>query len=191
MDTLYYSNFCKHSQQVLQFLVKGNLTDQLNFICIDKRVVDPKDRQTYIVMENGKRTPMPPNIQRVPTLLITREKYRPVLGEDIIKYFHPAVEKKMQSIPNYQGEPVGIGDSFTFSGSSGVLSEPYTLYNLTPDELSAKGEGARRPMYHYVSANYGALTIPTPPETYQPDKIGGNITVDKLQQQRMDDVRGK
>ena len=37
MDTLYYSNYCKHSQRVLHFIVKGNLTEKLNFLCIDKR----------------------------------------------------------------------------------------------------------------------------------------------------------
>ena len=48
MDILYYSNYCKHSQRVVQTLVKGNLTDKISFICIDKRSRDPKTNQIFI-----------------------------------------------------------------------------------------------------------------------------------------------
>ena len=64
----------------------------------------------------------------------------------------------------------------------------YTNYNLTPQELSAKGNGGRRSMYNYVSANEEIISINTPPDTYQPDKIGNDITVDSLQQQRFDEI---
>ena len=190
MDTLYYSNHCKHCQHILQFLVKGNLSNQLNFICIDKRVKDPKNNQTYIVLENGSKVVMPPNIQRVPSLLLTKQNYRILLGEEILKHFHPAIEKQMQKIPNYQGEPVGVGDGL-MSSSRGmnIVSEPFTYYNLTPDELSAKGTGNRRQMFNYVSADHDILTIPTPPDTYQPDKVGGSVTLDTLQQKRIDDIQ--
>ena len=190
MDTLYYSNHCKHSQHVLQFLVKGNLANQLNFICIDKRVKDPNNNQTYIVLENGSKVLMPPNIQSVPSLLLAKQNYRILLGEDILKHFHPAIEKQMQKIPNYQGEPVGVGDGLmTSSRGSHIVSEPFTYYNLTPDELSAKGTGSRRQMFNYVSADHDILTIPTPPDTYQPDKVDGSVTLDKLQQKRIDDIQ--
>ena len=70
MDILYYSNHCKHSQKILQFLVKGNMTDKLNFICIDKRVRDAQNNQTYILLENGKRVSLPPNVHSVPALFM-------------------------------------------------------------------------------------------------------------------------
>ena len=60
MDTLYYSNYCKHSQRVLHFVVKGNLTEKINFLCIDKREKDVNNNQIYIVLENGKKVIMPP-----------------------------------------------------------------------------------------------------------------------------------
>ena len=63
------------------------------------------------------------------------------------------------------------------------------MFNLTPEELSAKGNGGRRQMYNYVSANDDILSINTPPDTYQPDKIDNDITVDNLQQKRMDDIQ--
>ena len=34
MDILYYSNFCKHSQKVLQTLAKTSVVDKISFICI-------------------------------------------------------------------------------------------------------------------------------------------------------------
>ena len=86
MDILYYSNHCKHSQKVLQFLVKGNMADKLNFICIDKRVRDAQNNQMYIVLENGKRVTMPPNLHSVPALLQVKQNYSIILGDDIIKY---------------------------------------------------------------------------------------------------------
>ena len=70
MDTLYYSNYCKHSQRVLQYLVKANLTSKISFICIDKRQRDANNNQLYIILENGQRVVMPPNVHSVPALLL-------------------------------------------------------------------------------------------------------------------------
>ena len=58
------------------------------------------------------------------------------------------------------------------------------MYNMTPEELSAKGKGGMRQMYNYVSANQDTLFIQTPPDTYRPDKISNSVTIDTLQQQR-------
>lgn len=186
MDTLYYSNYCKHSQRVLHFIVKGNLTEKINFLCIDKREKDINNNQTYIVLENGKKVIMPPNIQSVPALLLVKNGYRVLLGDDIIQHFQSAAnletKKKMM---NQHIEPVGTSLN---SGYMNVSSEQYSNYNLTPDELSAKGNGGRRQLYNYVSANEEIISIQTPPDTYQADKIDQDVTIDKIQQQRMDDV---
>ena len=186
MDTLYYSNYCKHSQRVLHFIVKGNLTEKLNFLCIDKREKDVNNNQIYIILEDGKKVIMPPNIQSVPALLLVKHGYRVLLGDDIIQHFQSAAnletKKKMM---NQQIEPIGTSLGSNYMN---VSSEQYTFYNLTPDELSAKGNGGRRQLYNYVSANEEIISIQTPPDTYQADKIDQDVTVDKLQQQRMDDI---
>ena len=70
MDILYYSNYCKHSQSVIQTLVKSNLTDKISFICIDKRKRDETSGNIVIILENGDRVMMPPNIHSVPSLLL-------------------------------------------------------------------------------------------------------------------------
>ena len=58
---------------------------------------------------------------------------------------------------------------------------------MDDDELSAKGSGGTRQMHSYADINYNTK-IETPEEDYSPDKIDGNITVDKLQEQRMNEV---
>lgn len=191
MDTLYYSNYCKHSQRVLQFLVKGNLAEKLNFLCIDNREKDRSNNQVYIVLENGKKVIMPPNIQSVPSLLLVREGYRVILGDDIIQHYQiDANRETKKKISNQIHEPIGT-ELFLSNGGMNIRSEQYTAFNLTPDELSAKGTSNRRNLYNYVSVNDDIISIQTPPDTYQPDKVDSGITVDTLQQKRMDEIESK
>jgi len=187
MDILYYSNFCKHSQNVIQNLVKGNLTDKLNFVCIDKRSKDPKTNMVHIHLENGSKIAMPPNLYSVPALLLVNQKFQFIYGDDIIKHFHKDIVSKNNTATKNNGEPLGyyLGG---FSPGSNIISEKYTAYNLTPDELSAKGTGRNRELYNYVSVNNDSAFINTPADSYRPDKVDGGLTVDQLQQKRMDDI---
>jgi len=191
MDILYYSNYCKHSQSVLQFLVKGNMTDKLNFICIDKRVRDAQNNQTYIILENGKRVSMPPNVHSVPALLQVKKNYNVILGEDIIKYLNPRVQEQNQNATSSNGEPMAFQLIPSNMGMN-IISEQYTLYNMSSDELSAKGKGGMRQMYNYMPASHdNTNSIPTPPDTYKPDKVASNVTIDTLEQKRQKDVNYK
>ena len=191
MDTLYYSNNCKHSQRVLQFLVKGNLAEKINFLCIDKRRRDPNNNQMYIILENGQRVVMPPNVNSVPALLLVKHSYRVILGDDIIQHFQTAAS--VETKKRIMREPIDpVGSSIMLStGGMNIVSEPYTMYNLTPDELSAKGSSGRRQMYNYVSANDEIISINTPPDAYQPDKISQSVTIDTLQQKRIDEIQSQ
>lgn len=184
MDILYYSNYCKHSQKVIQTLVKGNVADKISFLCIDKRIKDPRTNQIYIVNENGKNIILPPNIHSVPSLLITDQKYRVVLGDDILKHYHPKMKMKNDVANPHLGEPSGFG----LHQFGNFNSEQYTNYNMNPDELSAKGNSKNRQLYNYVSTNDDILLIPTPPDNYQPDKVSGSVTLDALQQKRLDEI---
>ena len=191
MDTLYYSNYCKHSQRVLQFLVKGNLAEKMNFLCIDNREKHPSNNQIYIVLENGKKVIMPPNIQSVPSLLLVRQGYRVILGDDIIHHYQiDANRETKKKIANQIHEPIGTGLIMS-TGGMNIISEPYTAFDLTPEELSAKGTGMRRNLHNYVSVNDDIISIQTPPDTYHPDKVDSAITVDTLQQKRMDEIEAK
>uniref|UniRef100_A0A6C0JIZ2 Thioredoxin domain-containing protein n=1 Tax=viral metagenome TaxID=1070528 RepID=A0A6C0JIZ2_9ZZZZ len=184
MDILYYSNYCKHCQKLVQTLVKGNMSDKISFICIDKRTRDPKNGQQYIVLENGSKVIMPPNIHSVPSLLLIKQSYRVLLGDEIMKHFHPQLKQLSEKATNFQGEPA----SFSLANFGTIVSEQYTNYNMSPEELSAKGKGANRPLFNYVSAADDIHLINTPPDTYRPDKLSQNVTIDTLQQQRLDEI---
>jgi hypothetical protein len=61
--------------------------------------------------------------------------------------------------------------------------------DLTPDELSAKGNGGLKQMHHFSLLNQND-SIQTPPEDYQPDKIG-QVDMGKLEMQRAQDIKLK
>ena len=187
MDILYYSNYCKHSQSIIQTLVKSNLTDKISFVCIDKRSRDPSNGQTYITLENGGKVIMPPNVHSVPSLLIIKEQYRVLMGDDIIKHLHPQIKNTMSANmqPNIEQSGYFLAAS---NGGTNIMSEKFTSYDMTPDELSAKGNGEARPLYNYISVQNDMNLINTPPDDYKPDKVSNDVTLDTLQQKRMDDI---
>jgi hypothetical protein len=187
MDILYYSNYCKHSQKIIQTLVKANMADKISFICIDKRTRDNKSNQIFITLENGSKVILPPNVQSVPSLLLVKHGYKLIIGDDIIKHYHDTFKEVSSSKKLPAGEPSAfyLGKP---SGGTNIVSEQYTMYNLTPDELSAKGNSSNRQLYNYVSVNDNIQFINTPEETYQADKVSSSVTVDKLQQSRLDEM---
>lgn len=187
MDVIYYSNYCKHSQKLLQYLVKHGFNQSINCLCIDKRAKDPNTGQTYLVLDRGTKVLFPPNIDSVPALLLVTDKYRVLLGEDIYRHFNPISEKQNNLATGNNGEPAGFLLSNMSSGGLNVVSEQYTYYNMTPDELSSKGRGGRRQMHNYVPATLDTYQIATPEETYKADKIG-EVSMDSLQQKRNQEV---
>jgi hypothetical protein len=186
MDILYYSNYCKHSQKILQFFVKNNITDQISFICIDNRKQDPSTGQIYIILENGTQISLPPNVHSVPSLLLVKESYSVIMGDAIMSRFQTTLQNKNNHATEGNGEPMGVSLDSVSIGT--VVSEQYTLYSATPQELSTKG--TNRTLYNYVSANENGIAIPTPPDTYRPDKVSQNVTIDTLQQKRNEDIGG-
>jgi len=189
MDILYYSNYCKHSKKVLDFIVKSGLAEKLSCISVDKRSRNPRTNQLVITLEDGQQTALPPNIQSVPALLLVSKGYKLVMGTDIIRHFEPQVKAKLASAEFGNGEPLGVPiHSVSGSGGSNIVSEQFTPYDMSPEELSAKGNGGRRQMYNYVPVETDVLTIPTPPDTYRPDKISNGITIEALQEKRNADV---
>lgn len=186
-DIIYYSNHCKHSQKIIQYLVKNSLSDNISFICIDKRSRDPVSGHINVLLENGKKVLLPPNIHSVPSMLIVNQNYRVVLGDDIIDLFKPKVVENNNNATGHQGEPSGYMFQSNNNGMN-IMSEQYTYYNMSPEELSAKGKGGMRQMHNYVKANHEPVYINTPPDNYRPDKISSNVTLDNLQQKRNDEV---
>lgn len=188
MDILFYSNYCKHCQKLLQYLAKNGLNQKLNCISIDKRTRDPNTHQTMIITENGQPIPLPVNVHSVPTLLLVSRKYSALTGDAIYTHFAQTFLDKSIETTKSNDEPLGFVLN-TSTGGVNIQSEQYTFYNMSSNELSAKGNGGMRQMHNYFPASHkAAFTIPTPEDTYRPDKVGGDITLDKLQQKRNMDI---
>ena len=119
----YYSNFCPHSQRVLQFMVRANLTTEAAFICIDKRGNYPYTNQMYIIMENGDRVLMPPNIHSVPALLMMNANYKVIYGDEIIRHYEPNIVNDKMLATNLNGEPSG----FSLSGNGSSLVDTVSM----------------------------------------------------------------
>jgi hypothetical protein len=185
MDILYYSNYCKHSQKIIQTLVKNNLIDKISCICIDKRIRE--NGQVLITLENGNKVTLPPNVHSVPSLLLLNQNFRLIMGDDILQHFHKDMKKQSITNKSVETEPMGyfLNNS---SGGTNIMSEKFTDYSMTPDELSAKGKGDSRNLYNYVSVSNENLFINTPEDKYKPDKVSNDVTLDQLQQKRMDEI---
>ena len=76
--------------------------------------------------------------------------------------------------------PFGSWDT---AGVFGVVSDFYSFLDQSSDSLMATGDGGVRQMYNYASINMQD-EINTPIDTYAPDTIGSDVSVDKLVQQR-------
>jgi hypothetical protein len=118
-NILYYSRHCNHSNKVLEYIAKHGLLDSLNCICVDRRTTNEYG-QIIVQLENGTKEPLPPMIQRVPALLLVKEKYQIRYGTEIIDYYKPAVAKSAdEATGGNEGEPLAFqADSFSSSFSA-------------------------------------------------------------------------
>jgi hypothetical protein len=149
-NIFYYSNYCKHSQKVLQCLVKANLTNEISFVCIDKRGRDPNTNQMFIITEGGERVLMPPNVHSVPAMLLVKEQYRVIYGDEVLQNYESRIVNDKMTATNFNGEPMG----YTLGGNNAVGA----LNSLT--------------------ASYsGRQNIITPPEEFTSNKIKGDDSV--------------
>jgi hypothetical protein len=162
---LYYSNYCNNCKNLLTILSKNNETSTIHFVCIDKRIVN--NGKTYIILENTQHLLLPNTITCVPSLMLIKENYKVLTGDEIMEHFKFLLEEKKNVSTNFNGEPL----AFTLgSGADNINSDNYSFLDQNSDELSAKGNGGMRQLYNYATINY-VETIETPSDEYTPDKI--------------------
>jgi hypothetical protein len=119
LNILYYSRFCPHSNKVVDFIAKNGIAAELNCICVDRRRVG-EGGQTLVQLENGKTEALPPMIDRVPALLLVKEKYQIRFGDDIIEHYKPRVKAEAnEATGGNEGEPMAFNpDAFSSSFSA-------------------------------------------------------------------------
>jgi hypothetical protein len=178
---LYYSNFCEHSKKLLQSLSKTQVSKEIHFICIDKRERDQSGK-IFIVLENGQKIVMPENVTKVPALLLLSQGYQVLYGDNIYNYMKPKQEVVTRQATNNNMEPM----AFSLGGGGfGIVSDNYSFLDMDSEELNTKGNGGMRQMHNYVPLNHSdTITTPTDDFDYKKDKLSGDLTVEKLQQQR-------
>jgi hypothetical protein len=183
---LYYSNFCEHSKKLLQSITKANVSKDIHFICIDKRTKDSNNK-IYIILENGQKIIMPENVSRVPALLLLNQNYQVLYGEAIVQHLKPKQEVMVKRATQNNLEPM----AFAFGGSGSVASDQYSFLDMDSDSLSAKGNGGIRQMHNYVDLNYSDnISTPEDEQDYKSaGKISGDLTVEKLLQQREQELQ--
>jgi hypothetical protein len=181
---LYYSNYCNHCKDLLMKISRSKSKEDLHFVCIDKREKH-KDGSTHIVLENGQRLLLPPNVKKVPSVLLLHHGNRVIDGiKEITHYLKPGDVEINNTATNFNGEPLAFSVC-----EMGGLSDNYSYLDMSSEELSAKGDGGTRMMHSYTGWNQ-TQSIPTPPEDYEPNKVG-NVDLGKIQEQRNKDIRQK
>jgi len=187
---LYYSNFCEHSKKLLQVLSKTQVSQEFHFICIDKREKG-KDNKTYIILENGQRIVMPENVMKVPALLLLSDNYRVLYGDHIYNYMKPKQEVAVKQATQNNIEPMAFSFGGGGGGGCGVASDQFSFLDMDAEDLTAKGNGGMRQMHNYVPLSYvDTITTTKDDHDYKNNKLSGDLTVEKLQQQREQELQG-
>lgn len=179
---LYYSNMCENCKKIITLVSKSKIKDDLYFICIDKRY-KRSNGATYICLQDGQEVLLPPTVNRVPALLLLNKGHHVLFGDDIVNHIKPEIEVQQQKAVNYNGEPSAFS---IYNSLSGVASDHYSYLDQDSTDLSAKGNGGMRQQHHYACIN-STDNIDTPPDTYEPDKIG-SVSMESLRKSREQDI---
>ena len=185
---IYYSNSCDRCKSVLKALSKSRVQDDIHFLCIDKRVRAANGSGAWhIVTETGEKVLLPPQVNRVPALLLLNKGHMVLYGEQILQHFQPKNVALNNEATGFNGEPNAFSLGRESMGGFGVASDNYSFLDQSADELSAKGNGGMRQLYNYATINT-VDKIETPPDNYSPDKVG-SVSLEQLQQKRNLDIQ--
>jgi hypothetical protein len=187
---LYYSNFCEPSKKLLQSITKTQNTNNIHFICIDKRVKDANGK-IFIILQNDQQILMPENVTKVPALMLLNQNYKVIYGNDIYNHLKPQVTQQIQQATKNNMEPINFQDGFnSFGGfSGGIVSDNYSFLDQTDSELSVKGQGGLRQIHNYVTLNESMNLMKLPQDDFEYNKIKeGELSVEALQRRRDEEV---
>jgi hypothetical protein len=186
---IYYSTHCDKSKAVLTALSKSQVSNDIHFLCIDKRVKSSTGA-VHIITETGEKVLLPPQVNRVPALLLLNKGHLVLYGEQILQHFQPKNVALNDHATGFNGEPNAFALGRESMGSGfGVASDNYSFLDQSPDELSAKGNGGMRQLYNYATIDL-VDKIETPPDTYSPDKVG-SVSMEQLQQKRQSEIQNQ
>lgn len=173
---IYYSNFCDPSKKLLQKVAKTKLSQEIHFICIDRRQRDSKGN-TILFVQN-EQVMLPSQVTKVPALYQIETK-QVLFGDDIYAHLLPQEVAINQVATNGNFDP----DPFSVFGMS-KLSDTYSYWDTSVEDLGAKGSGGLRQMHKFAPID-DQYKIETPEENYTPDKVGKTgKTLEEYKQER-------
>jgi hypothetical protein len=191
---LYYSNYCDPSKKLLQTIIKTENSNDMHFICIDKRVKDASGK-VYIVLKNGQKIIMPENVLRVPALLLLNQNYKVIYGDEIYAHLRPQTQMQIKQATKNNMEPITFQDGFdAFSGfgcGSSIMSDNYSFLDQSETDLSVRGEGGLRQMHNYVSLNEStnySIKVPVDDNGYGNRLKEGDVSMESLQRKRDEEL---
>lgn len=188
---LYYSNFCEPSKKLLQIVSKTQNVNNIHFVCIDKRIKD-NNGKVFIILQNEQKLLMPESVTRVPALLLLKENYKVIYGDDIYRYLKPQVTQQIQQATKNNMEPVNFQDGFGGFSSGGIVSDMFSFLDQSDNELSVKGDGGLRQIHNYVTLSESMNTnmnLPQDDFEYKNDKLKeGEMSVESLQRRREEEL---
>lgn len=183
---LYYSNHCNNCKELLKELSGSELSKSIHFLCIDTRVQE--NGNTYIVLPNGKKMILPPNIVRVPTLLSIQENGRLVSGMEIKQYLAGKIRESVNVATQQQMEPTSF--SFSSGGLSSIVSDNYSFLDMDATDLSAAGNGGMRQLHSYASVNDNVdITATVESQGTRQENTSKMPSLENLRQQREMDIK--
>ena len=186
---IYYSNSCDRCKAVLTALSKSQVSNDIHFLCIDRRVKSSTGA-VHILTESGEKVLLPPQVNRVPALLLLNKGHLVLYGDQILQHFQPKNVALNDHATGFNGEPNAFALGRESMGSGfGVASDNYSFLDQSADELSAKGNGGMRQLYNYATIDL-VDKIETPPDTYSPDKVG-SVSMEQLQQKRQSEIQNQ
>ena len=161
----------------------------MHFICIDKRTKDDKG-QTFIILQNGQKVILPPTVTKVPALLLLNKNHHVLFGTQINDYLRPEVRNNTKQTISQDIEPqaFSLGGGSLGSSMTGVMSDMYSYLDQSSDDLNPeKGGGGTRQMHNYVQHD-SRDNIETPPDTWSPNKIDSNMSMEQIMEAREKDM---
>jgi len=166
---IYYSNFCDPSKKLLQKVAKTKLSQEIHFICIDRRQRDSKGN-TILFLQN-EQVMLPSAVTKVPALYQMESK-QVLFGDDIYSHLLPKEVAINQVATNGNFEP----DPFSVFGMS-RLSDTYSFWDQSVSDLAATGNGGMRQIKQFATLE-DQTSINCPKDDYSPDKVSSKTLED-------------
>lgn len=181
MNILYYSNFCPHSQKIINKLSKSVIKDEFSYISIDNRIM--RESTMYVKLRNGEEFEIQKDIDKVPALLLESYGSRILFGNEIFNFIEMK-EKESSNISELEPSPFSF-----YGGNDNIVSDMYSYLDTPSSEFSAAdGNAGMLQTYNYAAIDYNTY-MNTPPDTYTPDKISTDENLlEKLVESRNKDV---